>query len=180
MIELGYTKVIVIAEEGADLYAEADKNSEVIGHLNPETEAWVRLNEEKTWGQLYTELTEEVEEADEEVAKDEAAPAQFIFMEGVTVVKDSLNDEIIFGFTVAWNDDKHTIDSVAHLTIDLEQEETLPENYVLQWQYSKDDSEWIDIENANDDNIYVAITIENFKYYWRVIATPIRSPESAE
>ena len=86
---MGYTKIVVTAEEGADLYAAADRESEVTGHLDPETEAWVLLNEDQTWGQLYVELAEEVEEttevvegeAVEETAEAVTAPAQFICME---------------------------------------------------------------------------------------------------
>ena len=72
MIELGYTKIVVTAEEGADLYAEADKESEVVGHLDAETELWVILNEDGTWAKIYTE--------------DEEAAAQYISMEDVEIV----------------------------------------------------------------------------------------------
>ena len=65
--ELGYIRVIVTDEEGADLYAEASRESEVTGHLEASAEAWVLLNEEQTWGQLYSE--------------DEEAAAQFLCME---------------------------------------------------------------------------------------------------
>jgi len=89
MTELGYIKIIVAAEEGADLYAAADRGSEVTGHLDPETEAWVLLNEDKTWGQLYVEqVIAEAEILDTEAAKEatetaEAAesPAQYICIE---------------------------------------------------------------------------------------------------
>ena len=62
-----YTRIVVTAEEGADLYAEASRESEVTGHLEASAEAWVLLNEEQTWGQLYSE--------------DEEAAAQFLCME---------------------------------------------------------------------------------------------------
>ncbi len=67
MTALGCTKVIVTAEEGADLYAEASKESEVVGHLDASTEVWVTLTEDQTFGQIYSE--------------DEEAAAQFISME---------------------------------------------------------------------------------------------------
>ena len=72
MTALGYTKVIVTAEEGTDLYAEASKESEVVGHLDAGTEVWVILNEDQTFGQIYSE--------------DEEATAQFISMEDAEVV----------------------------------------------------------------------------------------------
>ena len=72
MTVLGCTKVIVTAEEGADLYAEADKESEVVGHLDAETEIWVILNEDGTWAKIYTE--------------DEEAAAQYISLEDAEIV----------------------------------------------------------------------------------------------
>ena len=71
MTALGCTKVIVTAEEGADLYAEVSKESEVVGHLDAGTEAWVILNEDQTFGRIYSE--------------DEEAVAQFISMEDAEV-----------------------------------------------------------------------------------------------
>ncbi len=71
MTTLGCTKVVVTAEEGADLYAEASKESEAVGHLDAGTEVWVTLNEDQTFGQIYSE--------------DEEAAAQFISMEDAEV-----------------------------------------------------------------------------------------------
>ena len=71
MTAQGYTKVVVTAEEGADLYAEESKESEVTGHLDAEAEAWVILNEDQTWGRIFSE--------------DEEAAAQFISMEDAAV-----------------------------------------------------------------------------------------------
>ena len=81
MIALGYTKVIVTAEEGADLYVEASREAEVTGHLDTNTEAWVILDEEQAWGQLYN--------------KDEEASAQFISMDDVKVDGELTEDELI-------------------------------------------------------------------------------------
>ena len=81
MTAAGCTKIIVTAEEGADLYAEPDREAEVTGHLDAETEVWVSLNEEQTWGQLYNE--------------DEEAAPQFISMEDAvtaeTVYEEQMN-----------------------------------------------------------------------------------------
>ena len=79
MTALGYTKVIVTAEEGADLYAETSKKSEVVGHLDAGTEVWVILTEDQTFGQIYSE--------------DEEATAQFISMEDAEVVAIEKADE---------------------------------------------------------------------------------------
>ena len=104
MIEMGYTKIVVTAEEGADLYAAADKESEVVGRLDPEAEAWVLLNEEKTWGQLFdeaevveettNEFTEEVvTEGIKEVAQ--TVNRKFVSMDMATVISGEAEEEII-------------------------------------------------------------------------------------
>ena len=74
-----YTRVTVTAEEGADLYAEASRESEVTGHLETGAEALVILNEDQTWGRIFTE--------------DEEAAAQFIAMEDVSVNAEEPEEE---------------------------------------------------------------------------------------
>jgi len=79
MTALGYTKVVVTAEEGADLYAESSKESEVVGHLDAGTEVWVILDEDQTFGQIYSD--------------DEEAAAQFISMEDAEIKADETENE---------------------------------------------------------------------------------------
>ena len=77
-----YTSVIVTAEEGADLYAEASRESEVTGHLAAGEEALVELNEEHTWGKIFSE--------------DEEASDQYLSMEdAVTAEKKEFEDKLI-------------------------------------------------------------------------------------
>ena len=76
--EQGFVKVVVTAEAGADLYAEADRESEVTGHLDIGTEVLVILNEEQTWGQIYGE--------------DEENAPLFISMEDVEIVPEENED----------------------------------------------------------------------------------------
>ena len=74
-----YIKIVVTNEEGAELYAEADKEAEVVGHLDVGEEALVILDEEGTWAQIYSE--------------DEEAAPQFIFMEDAEVVAEEEIEE---------------------------------------------------------------------------------------
>ena len=83
-------------------------------------------------------------------------------------------EEKILEFSVIWNDDKHTIGSIAHLKAEAEDGEEIDiDSYKLQWQYSKDDEEWVNVEGANGKDYDVTITLDNFKYYWRVLATRV-------
>ena len=74
-----YVKVIVTAEDGANLYAEANKEAEVIGHLGAGEEALVILNEEGTWAQIYSE--------------DEEAAVLYISMEDVEIAAEEETEE---------------------------------------------------------------------------------------
>ena len=67
------TKATVTAEEGADLYTEASREAEIIGHLDAGTEVQVILNDELTFGRLYSE--------------DEEADARFIAVEDILITE---------------------------------------------------------------------------------------------
>jgi hypothetical protein len=46
-------------------------------------------------------------------------------------------------------------------------------NYILQWQRSKDNENWDDIEGANEMSFTYTIDFETVKYMWRVVAIDI-------
>ena len=188
MIGLGCSRIIVTSEKGADLYAEADKEAEVIGHLDTENEAWVTLNEEKTWGQIFSE--------------DEEAPSRFISMDDAEVKKteeakqaeepkeetteEEINPELpedrSVSFTVTWEENTdevvetfeggdaeevHTFGDLAHLDAVLEGYDGFV--YTLQWQISEDGETWTDIEGANESRLDVLVDEDNYWMQWRVV-----------
>jgi len=161
MIDLGYTKVTVIAEEGADLYAEASKESEVVGHLDAGTEAWVILTEDQTFGQIYSE--------------DEEAAVQFISMEDAEVATNEKEEELPLvqiierypAIRTAWADEAATFGSVINMYAELEEFEG--KTYTLQWQISSDGVEWTDIDNENSEVYSIKLTIDNYSNHWRVV-----------
>ena len=155
MSALGYTKVIVTAEEGADLYDEASKESEVTGHLDPGTEAWVILNEDATWGRMYSE--------------DEDATAQYISLEdveAVTIENVDGVDEVFPEISIEMNDDPLTNDTIVKLSATLD--EYNDAEYTLQWQVSSDGTIWEDIENETHEEFIFALNAENFMHSWRL------------
>ena len=79
MTALGYVRIRVSAEDGTDVYAAADRESEIVGHLDQDTVLWVMLDEEKAWGQLYSESEEDV--------------LSFVCMEDVDIVEKETDDE---------------------------------------------------------------------------------------
>ena len=178
MAALGYIKVIVTAVAGADLYAEADKESEVVGHLDVETEIWVILNEEQTWGKLYYSGT--VEKTEEVTETAETDYAQFICMEDATLktaeIKDDEKDEDEYllmpegaeiDFEIFW-DGEALIGETAHfhaIVIGLEEYE-----YTLQWQSSIAGKSWENIDGANEETMDIVATEEANEFFYRVIA----------
>ena len=169
MAELGYTKIVVTAEEGADLYAAPDKESEVTGHLDPETEAWVLLNEDKTWGQLYTEPAEEFEEG-EEAIETETAPAQFISMEDATVVNENEEHEFSLPFHSTLDEQSVAFGTTCKMEADITGLEDFA-NIVYQWYYTQNGGEtWNAVEDATESEYVYIMSATNCFYRWKVTA----------
>ena len=183
MAAIGCTKVVVTAEEGADLYAEESKESEVVGHLDAETEVWVILNEDQTWAKIYSE--------------DEEAVAQYISMEDAAIkiekadeaADDEAETEIeyeVIGeeypeMEFVWDSEIHTFGSAAHLNAELAPYDGL--EYRLQWQISSDGENWTDMENETSERLNLIITQDNFNNHWRImirIMAPKVPDESTE
>ena len=178
MTALGCIKVTVTAEEGADLYVEASKESEVVGHLDAGNEVWITLNEDQTFGQLYSE--------------DEEADVKFISMEDVAIKieetegKESEADEEntegateedpvnitekVLDIKISWDSEIHGFGSTLHLDAVVSDTELEGKTYTLQWQTSLDGTEWTDLENETANRLDVVILPENSKQIWRVIS----------
>ena len=139
MTALGYTKVTVTAEAGADLYAEASKESEVVGHVDAGTEIWVTLNEEQTFGKIYS--------------ADEEAPAKFISMEdtsGKTEEKEENKEEHEIPVHSTLDDHSVEFGSTCTLTADASEYEGF-EELAIRWYYSDDGYvTWKEVEGANE------------------------------
>ena len=172
MAALGCAKIVVTAEEGADLYAEESKDADVLGHLDTETEAWVILNEDQTWAKIYSE--------------DEEATAQYISMEDAVIKVEEIKEELdnteeefvlpenrSIDFDIFW-DGEAVIGETAHFVAILEGYDGL--DYTLQWQKSTDNANWENIEGENAATMDILATEEANELYYRVIVI-IHTPE---
>ena len=52
--ELGYRKVTVLNENGADIYDSTEEEAAVIGHADFESELWIKDTEAEGWAEIYT------------------------------------------------------------------------------------------------------------------------------
>ena len=55
LAELGYRKVTVWNENGADIYDSTEEEAAVIGHAEFESELWIKDAEAEGWAQIYSE-----------------------------------------------------------------------------------------------------------------------------
>ena len=178
MIALGYTKVIVTAEEGADLYAEADQNSEVIGHLDAEAESWVVLNEEKTWGQLFNREGDSGAQfisMEDAIIDGEIIPAEHLYeMNDVTI--------LVLDATGKEKTDRHfaaltSLDQEGFIAFDSEvmvkvQSDSIAEDEICsyQWFFSADNgATWQEISDASTDTYRYNLTFDSWQYQWKIV-----------
>jgi hypothetical protein len=175
MTALGCTKVTVTAEEGADLYAEASKASEVVGHLDAGTEAWITMTEDQAFGQIYSE--------------DEEAAAQFISMEDAEVkvdIETALADEEDIEVTTAMTETSE-IELTVTSTLashDVAYGETCTEyadlsavpeeeysDITIKWYYSPDGANtWLEVEDAEGSEYSFTLGSSNWYYQWKAMA----------
>ena len=160
MQEKGYTKVIVTAEEGADLYAEANKESEEVGHLDAGTEVWVTLTEDQTFGQIYSE--------------DEEAAVQFISMEDARLTgSEEKTVQITEEVPVVNTADQ----AVTAFGTECEVKAILDEYegmtpVAFEWYYSADGGDtWKLIDTAEQDAYHYTMVFKNSYYRYKAIVT---------
>ena len=67
---------------------------------------------------------------------------------------------------VTWDTPDPVIGDVAHFKAILDGYEGL--TYTMQWQYSPDHEEWIDLQGETSDSMDIVVTEENNVVYWRI------------
>ena len=80
-------------------------------------------------------------------------------------------------FSILWDTEDPVIGDTAHLVATLSGYDTV--EHILQWQYSLDDSTWIDVPDATTETLDIVTTEENNFYYWRVMVY-VYPPEDNE
>ncbi len=162
------------AEEPEKPEAEDAENTETENLQEPETESSQTDEPEETDPKAADEdgAKSEEEQQEEETqpvigeeeqpdGKDEAAENADEGAEPTGLSADRKVD-----FVIEWDDEYPTIGSTAHFQAILNGYENL--NYTLQWQYSQDEENWFDLEGADGMRMDQEITMDNYKYFWRV------------
>ena len=101
------------------------------------------------------EVQETIETAEESEAKEGEEPEQ------IPVAERSINVDL------SWDVPDPMIGDTAHFKAILNGYEGL--EYSMQWQYSLNRNDWIDLTGETTDTLNVVVTEENNFFYWRII-----------
>ena len=168
MLEMGYIKVYVGIDIGANIYSSIDGDV-VVDHVDAGTEMWVMLINGADRALIFQE--------------DEEAPARYINLVDIIATLKPLGMEEL-----------PTRELIIHTSVDGMQYifygmdvsfETELVNfreddvYTVQWKYSEDGKEFIELEGANDLSFMTTVTEENAKYIWRVSVVLVTPEEVA-
>ena len=142
--------------------------------------------EDESYSEEYTLTAKEIAAEETEVDGEEANPEEAAGEEAEenTVSSQELTEETAenespeqlpepytVGFNLTWSDEAHTVGSIAYLTPAVEEE--LGYDYKIQWQFSKDEEEWEDVEGGTNELLEIPVTVDNFWYSWRAVITPV-------
>ena len=161
MLENGYVKVMVIRENGTNLYSEMDANAEAAGSLNHGDVAWIRAVG-GMWGEVYTDTDDSV---------------LFLNLNNVALLKG----EVEYNIPIRKVHLTSTLDGLTEVQEGTEifitaefsgfTEDEIAE---ITWQYRTENDEegiFFDIEDAHDTIYSYFISAENVHNEWRIVLT---------
>ena len=168
MLETGYIKTFVAIDIGANTYSSLYAE-EADGHLEVGTELWVMLIEGANRALVYN--------LDESTAPEYVSLVDIIATMKPEGMEELPTRELIIHSSLEGMDfvfEGTTVTYEAELVNFLAEDQ-----YKIQWKYSEDGEEFIDIEDANDLIYEYQIDMENASYTWR-ISIVLVTPETAE
>ena len=160
LLELGYVKVQVVYQNGADIYYSLEEEAEAVGHLNAAEVLWVIKTDNEEMAMIYN--------------PDKNAKVQYIKWNDLLIIQKRKEDEeeysarsIIVHSTL---DDMGLIPFDAEIEMSAELINFLEDDIIsCQWQYAEQDGEFQDIENANSLNYSYVINDKNIYYQWKIV-----------
>ena len=164
MLEAGYIKVYVAYDIGAKVYddpiaaKEGEEEKEPVDHLDAGTELWVKLVEGADRALIFD--------------LDEEAPARYINLVDIiaTMKPEGIEDLPTRELAITSNIDGYEVISAGTKVVFTTELINFLEddNFTVQWKYSVDGEEFLDIEEANELEYAFAINMENANYIWKV------------
>lgn len=173
LLALGYYGTQVVMSNGADIFDSLEEGAEPVGHLEAGEILWIRPAEKEGWAEIYR--------------ADETIPATYIRWDDVLINQkpETENEEeeeelparsIVISSNIVKMDFiplGTEITMTAELINFREDDEC-----VFQWMYYDESrGEYIAIDGANEQNFTYGITLENFRYDWKLVVTILNDEE---
>ena len=169
LLELGYVKVQVVYQTGADIFESLEEDAEPVAHLDAATELWVKKTTSEVMAEIYNH--------------DKAATPQYILLEDVVIIlkkeiaeKGEEKEEYPARGVTVYSSLYNNQESIQFG--DIINMEAVLENFrdddecQYQWFYSSDGRKtYIMIDGANQKTFDYALDIDNYFYSWRVVVT---------
>ena len=161
MLEMGYVKVYVAIDIGANIYNGLGEHEEAADHLDLNTELWVRIIENEERAQIIDPV--ELEGTGYINLVDIIAILKPEGMENLPTREIVLHDVFKeFGMDVIFVGTKvpYELELINFMEDD---------HYEVQWLYSIDGEEFIEIPDANELTFSYIADTENTSYFWKAI-----------
>ena len=172
LLEMGYLKVYVCYNIGANIYAGLGEEEIPIDHLDASTELWVKLVDDATRAAIIN-----TENMDEEEILGYISLVDIIVTKKPEGIGDLPTREIVIHSPL---DDTELL--VVYVGVDI----TLTieminfnedDHYIVRWQYSADGEEFVDIPDANELEYTYITDKENGNYIWKAIVELVAAEE---
>ena len=167
MLEAGYIKTYVAIDIGANIYAGLGEEAEVVDHVDVNTDYWVMLIEGAERALIYN--------------LDENVPVRYISLVDIiaTMKPEGMENLPTRALNVISSAEKMNYIFVGtKITFETELVNFLEDDhYTVQWKYSIDGKEFIDIDGANDLTYEFTADWDNANYTWRVSVVLITAEE---
>ena len=161
MLEMGYVKVYVAIDIGANVYNGLGENLEAADHLDVNTELWVRIIENAERAEIIDPV--ELEGLGYINLVDIIATLKPEGMENLPTRQIVIHDVFKeFGMNVIFigSEVPYELELINFMEDD---------HYEVQWFYSTDGEEFIEIPDANELTFTYVADAENTSYFWKAI-----------
>ena len=161
MLEMGYVKVYVAIDIGANVYNGLGENLEAADHLDVNTELWVRIIENAERAEIIDPV--ELEGLGYINLVDIIATMKPEGMENLPTRQIVIHDVFKeFGMNVIFigTEVPYELELINFMEDD---------HYEVQWLYSTDGEEFIEIPDANELTFTYVADAENTSYFWKAI-----------
>ena len=159
MLGSGYIKAQIIKQDGADIYALMDTESDIIAHLDQGEELWVRIIEGTEWAAVYSEDDQE----------------KYVLCDDLMVVLKGAEEEAeVRSVTISTSlDGEETVYYGTPVQLIATLENFLEDDsYTVQWYYRANaEKDFRLIKNANELIYEFIVEPDNIENTWKIEIT---------